>query len=181
MQNTLITQDRLDAMISLAKKAPGQGYLAEVGVYKGGSLKNLSLSFPQRMIFGFDSFEGLPIQFWSEKELHKPGEFSDTSFESVNEFLKDTYNNVTLIKGIFPQSAEQYAGLAFSFVHIDTDFYLSVKACLEWFWPRLIPGGIIVLDDYLWPGCPGVAQALEDFGIPFQKTEADYQAYMIKN
>ncbi|MGN6532845.1 MAG: hypothetical protein ACTHK0_13975 [Ginsengibacter sp.] len=65
MENTLITQDRLDAMITLAKKAPGYGYFAEVGVYKGGSLKNLSLSFPDRTIFGFDSFEGLPNQIWT--------------------------------------------------------------------------------------------------------------------
>ncbi|MGN6532890.1 MAG: TylF/MycF/NovP-related O-methyltransferase, partial [Ginsengibacter sp.] len=95
-------------------------------------------------------------------------------------FLKDTHNNVTLIKGIFPESAQQYSGLNFSFVHIDTDFYLSVKACLQWFWPRLISGGIMVLDDYLWPGCPGVGQAYNDFGIPFQNTEAEYQAYIIK-
>jgi len=180
MENTLITQDRLDAMIALAKNAPAQGYFAEVGVYKGGSLKNIALLFPERIIFGFDSFEGLPKGLWTENEIHKPGEFSDTSFESVNNFLKDTCNNVTLIKGIFPDSAQQYEDLDFAFVHIDTDFYLSVKACLEWFWPRLIKGGIIVFDDYLWPNCPGVEQALNDFSKSYQKTEADYQAYMIK-
>jgi O-methyltransferase len=180
MENTLITQDRLDAMIALARNVPAKGYFAEVGVYKGGSLKNLALSFPERIIFGFDSFEGLPKELWTEKELHKPGEFSDTSFESVNEFLKDTNNNVRLIKGIFPDSAQQYEDLDFSFVHVDTDFYLSVKACLEWFWPRLPRGGIIVLDDYLWPNCPGVGPALNDFSKPFQKTEAAYQAYLIK-
>lgn len=179
MQNTLITQDRLDAMITLAKLVPATGYFAEIGVYKGGSLKNLALSFPERSILGFDSFEGLPKEFWTENERHKPGEFSDTSLESVNEFLKNT-SNVTLIKGVFPQSAQPYAGLYFSFVHIDTDFYLSVTACLQWFWPRLIKGGIVVLDDYLWPGCPGVEKALNDFAKPYQKTEADYQAYMIK-
>jgi len=180
MQNTLITQDRLDAMIALAKKATGGGYFAEVGVYKGGSLKNLALSFPERKILGFDSFEGLPRELWIESELHKPGEFSDTSYEVVKDFLKDTNNNVTLIKGVFPGSAQQFADMEFSFVHIDTDFYLSVKACLDWFWPRLLKGGIIVLDDYLWPNCPGVEQALNDFSKPFQKTEADYQAYLLK-
>ena len=167
-------------MVALAKKAPEGGYFAEVGVYKGGSLRHLATSFPNKSILGFDTFEGLPKEQWTNIEIHKPGEFSDTSFEAVSEFLKDCCNNVSLVQGIFPDSADPMRDLNFSFVHIDTDFYLSVKACLDWFWPRLLTGGIIVLDDYLWPACPGVKQALDEFDKPYQKTEAEYQAYMIK-
>jgi hypothetical protein len=167
-------------MVTLAQQTPTGGYLAEVGVYKGGSLKHLAMSFPDTFILGFDSFEGLPKEQWSETDGHKPGEFSDTSFEAVFEFLKDCNHKITLVKGIFPDSADFAKDFKFSFVHIDTDFYLSVRACLEWFWPRLLPGGIIVMDDYLWPACPGVQQALEDFGKPYQKTSAAFQAYIIK-
>jgi O-methyltransferase len=181
IENTLITNDRLDELVRLARQAPLDGYFAEVGVYKGGSLKCLALSFPERQIIGFDSFEGLPGEQWTETEVHKPGEFNDTSLEAVTSFLHDTSGNVNLVKGIFPDSAEHLKDLSFSFVHIDTDFYLSVKACLQWFWPRLVSGGIIVLDDYLWPNCPGVKQALDEFEKPYQKTEAAYQAYMVKS
>ncbi len=166
-------------MVSLAGRAPTAGCFAEVGVYKGGSLKQLGISYPGRTILGFDSFEGLPAENWTAVDLHRPKEFSDTSFEEVNEFLKDC-NNINLIKGIFPASAVHLENIDFAFVHIDTDFYLSVKACLDWFWPRLLKGGIIVLDDYLWPACPGVQQALIEFEKPYQKTAADFQAYLVK-
>jgi hypothetical protein len=116
-------------MVALAKKAPQEGYFAEVGVYKGGSLKHLALSFPEKFILGFDSFEGLPLEQWSETEIHTPGEFSDTSIEAVVEFLNDCNNRVRLFKGIFPDSAESIKDYKFSFVHIDTDFYLSVTLC----------------------------------------------------
>jgi O-methyltransferase len=167
-------------MVALAKKTPSDGYLAEVGVYKGGSLKHLALSFPERLILGFDSFEGLPREQWSEMEIHSPGEFSDTSMEAVLKFLDDCTNRVRLFKGIFPDSAATIKDYKFSFVHIDTDFYLSVKACINWFWPRLLTGGIMVFDDYEWPNCPGVKKALDESGIPFYNTDAKYQAYLIK-
>lgn len=170
----------MDALVRLANQAPKEGCLAEVGVYKGGSLKLLAMSFPDRRTFGFDSFEGLPAAHWTDTEVHRPGEFGDTSQEAVSEFLGEYKNNVQLVKGIFPASASLLEQETFAFVHIDTDFYLSVKACLEWFWPRLLSGGIIVLDDYLWPACPGVEQALIEFGQPFQQTEAAYQAFVRK-
>lgn len=114
-------------------------------------------------------------------EIHAPGEFSDTSIEAVIEFLNEYNSRVQIFKGIFPDSAEVVKDHKFSFVHIDTDFYLSVKACIEWFWPRLLTGGIMVFDDYEWPNCPGVKKALVESGRSFQQTEAKYQAYMVKD
>ncbi|GAO43782.1 class I SAM-dependent methyltransferase [Flavihumibacter petaseus] len=181
--NTLITQDRLDALAALAKQAvqrvPDYSFVAEIGIYKGGSLKVLADALPDRKIVGFDTFEGLPKEHFTEGEVHQPGEFSDTSLEAVTEFVRHS-DHVTLIKGLFPSTAEPYAECTFSFVHVDTDFYLSVKSCLEWFWPRLIPGGIMVFDDYDWPNCPGVKKALDEFGQPIHDTGAAYQAYIIK-
>lgn len=168
-------------MVALARKAPADGYFAEVGVYKGGSLKHLAIAFPERFILGFDSFEGLPLIQWSEMEIHAPGEFSDTSLEAVVEFLDEYNRRIQIFKGIFPVSAEAVKDYKFSFVHIDTDFYLSVKACIEWFWPRLLTGGIMVFDDYEWPNCPGVKKALTESGRLFQLTDAKYQAYMVKD
>ena len=180
ISNTLITRDRLDAMIVLAGQTPPGGHFAEVGVYKGGSLKFLAMSFPKANILGFDSFEGLPPEQWNENEVHKPGEFSDTNLEFVRDFLSEHNDHVTLVKGLFPASAGLASNFLFSFVHVDTDFYMSVKSCIEWFWPRMLPGGIMVFDDYLWPNCPGVERALVEFGKPVHKSVAEYQAYLIK-
>lgn len=178
MENTLITSDRLNSLVELCIRTKFK-VIAEVGVYKGGSLKYLAERFlPHSFIVGFDTFEGLPESQWNEKEVHKPGDFNDTSLEAVANFINDT--RVRLVKGLFPESAvKDYYDLQFDFVHIDTDFYESVKQSLEWFWPRMNEGGIIVFDDYEWPNCPGVKQTLEEFGQPFFRS-VDYQAYIIK-
>jgi len=176
MENTLITNDRLEALVRLCKRTKAET-IAEVGVYKGGSLKTLAINFPGAVILGFDTFEGLPKEQWNNKEIHKPGEFSDTDIKSVYSFIDRP--NVVLIKGLFPESAKGYKDQEFDFVHIDTDFYLSVKESLRWFWPRMMYGGIIVFDDYKWPNCPGVERALDEFGQDVH-ISANYQAYLIK-
>lgn len=181
MENTLITQDRLDTFGLLELITP-EGVVAEVGVYKGGSLKVLAQLFDDKLVLGFDTFEGLPEEQWIESEIHEPLEFNDTSLQEVQEFLADC-PNVVLVKGLFPQSGEPYKDLKFSLVHLDTDFYLSTKLSLEWFWPRMVQGGIIVFDDYNWKNCPGVLQALEEHsmneGVRI-RSFAEYQAHIYK-
>jgi len=169
---TLITQDRLDGLLRCAKMVP-KGVWAECGVYKGGSLKWLAHHFPEQKIIGYDTFEGLPKEQWNEREIHKAGEFNDTSFEGVSEYLNN-YKNVTVIKGLFPQTA---VTTNYSFVHVDFDFYEGIKACLDFFYPKLVDGGIMVFDDYGWPNCPGVAEALKDSKVI---PTADYQVALIK-
>lgn len=176
MENTLVTQDRLDALVYLCGRTSAKR-IAEVGVYKGGSLKTLAEAYPQAKILGFDTFKGLPTEQWNEKEHHQPGEFSDTDIDSVAKFIDS--ENVTLVRGLFPESGEHFKSLRFDFVHIDTDFYESVKLSLEWFWPRLNKDAIIAFDDYEWPNCPGVKRALKEFGEVINES-ANYQAYLIK-
>lgn len=177
---TLISDDRIDELIRLLGETPN-GLCAELGVYKGGSLKRMSDAFPEREFLGFDTFEGLPEVDWSESEPHNPGDFGDTSLEAVENFLGSN-PKIKLIKGYFPSSMSVFKteSLQFSFVHVDTDFYQSIKACLDFFYPILKPGGIMVFDDYDWPACPGVKRALDESGLPYKQTQAKYQAYVKK-
>lgn len=55
--------------------------------------------------------------------------------------------------------------MKFSFVHLDGDLYQTTADALDWFWPRMVPGGVIILDDVDWPKCPGVNRALEERGL----------------
>lgn len=177
MNNTLITNDRLETFKRNAHLIP-PGIIIEVGVYKGGSLKYLAELFPDRQIYGFDTFEGLPKEYSSDIEYHKVGEFSDTDIEAVRAFVD--YNNVHLISGVFPESVDDTAAInKIALAHIDTDFYLSVKACIEWLGPRMVKGGMAVFDDYDWPNCPGVKQALGESGLKYS-VSANYQAIVIK-
>lgn len=174
---TLITEDRIQELIRLCGLT-SFGLNAEVGVYKGGSLKLMAEAYPDKTFVGFDTFQGLPKEKWTRNELHSPGDFSDTSLGAVEQFINR--GNVFLVQGLFPESATSYDKTKFAFVHIDTDFYLSVKEAIQFFYPKLTPGGIIVLDDFGWPNCPGVEQALSESGLTYIPTHAKYQAYIIK-
>lgn len=63
----------------------------------------------------------------------------------------DEYN-IHLIEGEYRDTLHPEGAVAVA--HIDADWYASVKTCLERIWPNLVPGGIIILDDYdHWSGC----------------------------
>ena len=62
-------------------------------------------------------------------------------------------------RGIFPEdTGDQVENLKFRLCHIDVDVYQSAKDVTEWIWERLVPGGMIVYDDYGWDTTPGIAR-----------------------
>lgn len=181
---TLITQDRLDELSRYISLAP-EGLCAELGVYKGGSLAFMAHKHPDRQFWGFDTFTGLPAQDHNPEEPHNPGDFNDTSLQAVKQ-LTDQFPNITLIEGYFPSSMPLGSeDVKFSFVHIDCDFYEGVRNAIMHFWPMLKPGGIMIFDDWGWPNCPGVAQAVMEAmqiirHVIAEPTRAQYQYAFIK-
>lgn len=161
--NTLLDHDRLEIIKDLVKRTSHlAGDMAEIGVYKGGSSRVIATTDPNRMLYSCDTFEGLP-QEDSSIDLHHKGDFNDTSFEEVKKFLN--LPNIIIIKGFFPDPTlhQVMYNSKFSFVHLDVDLYQCTKECLEFFYDRLVPGGILVSDDYLWKNCPGVKKAFDEF------------------
>ncbi len=145
-----------------------RGEAAEVGVYKGGTAKILAQSMPGRIVHLFDTFEGMPET--TEFDMHLRGDFADTSLESVNEYLQGY--NVHFWPGLFPDSARLLPDdTEFVLVHVDVDLYTSTKAACEFFWPRLVEGGIMVFDDYNGPRCPGANKAVDEFFDAWQEIE----------
>ena len=139
------------------------GDMAEVGVYQGGSAKLIAEVKNEKELYLFDTFEGLPKV--SEKDTHfgtsywKTGEFSNTSLENVENYLSN-YKNIYCYKGKFPETSEAIKTKKFSFVHLDVDLFQSTIDCLEFFYPRMINGGIILTHDY---HTDGVKQAFNEF------------------
>lgn len=159
-RNSLLTDDRLIALWDAAQ-ALGDipGDLAELGVYRGGVSRLLAKAFPTRTVHLFDTFAGLPSDGHSAKhDLHQPGEFA-SDLDAVKEYLSDC-PNVVYHAGLFPSTA---TGERFALVHLDADLYASTLAGLEWFWPRLAVGGVLVLDDWKWQPCPGVEAAVGEY------------------
>lgn len=143
-----------------------EGDCAEVGCYRGGTAKLTSEVLlrhaPDTPLHLFDTFEGMPEQF-SLDEVGMRGAFADTSLAQVKQLLR---NNpaVQFYPGIFPATLPAgFGNRRFRFVHIDVDIESSVTDCLAFFYPRMVAGGVIIIDDYGHPNCPGATRAVERF------------------
>lgn len=135
----------IDELVKTARNTP-QGCFIEVGVYKGGTAWHLSKCAEEqnREIFLFDTFTGIPYK--CEFDPCTPGTFNDTSFEEVQQAIP----YAKIVKGIFPQSAEEIDLPEIAFVHLDCDQYQSIKEAALFLSPKMIKGGIMWFDDY---GC----------------------------
>ena len=179
---TVVSQDRCFMLYQMAKYVEGkEGEIAEIGVYKGGTGKLVAKACPDKSVHLFDTFSGMP-EIERDIDLHRKGDFADTSLDSVKMFLSDC-NNVIFHPGFFPDTAEAVRDKKFCLVYIDVDIYQSVKNCLEFFYHRMVPGGVMVFDDYEWRNCPGVKKAIIEFlagkpEVPIITTR--YQCVLIK-
>jgi O-methyltransferase len=141
-----------------------EGDIAEVGVFAGGSAKIIALaSEGKKPIHLFDTFEGI-AEITPGLDSVGIGDFSCT-LENVQEFLKD-FSQIAFYKGMFPQSLEKASGFSnkrFALVNLDVDTYATTKAGLEFFYPRMSRGGVIVVHDYHSSHCLGVKQAVDEY------------------
>ncbi len=143
-----------------------EGEIWECGVYRGATSRLISVaatdsSQPQRKIRLFDTFEGMPEQTEEYDDI-PVGELSNTSLDEVRNRV-GAGDNVSYHPGFVPDT---FAGLEESrlaLVHIDLDQYQSIHACLDFVYPRMVAGGIILFDDYGKPGTYGSRLAADEF------------------
>jgi hypothetical protein len=137
--------------------------MAEVGVYQGGSARLIHEADRSRTLHLFDTFEGLP-PFAATDTPVRSGHFREglTSYpiEKVRKYLADC-DNVHFHKGLFPDTGEAVIDEWFSFVHADVDLYSSTRSVLEFFYPRMVQGGILISHDFA--TALGVREAVEEF------------------
>lgn len=125
-----------------AAHAAPDDMFAEFGIFKGESLSHLCALVPDKTVYGFDSFEGLP-EDWGAV-LHKD------FFKLEN--LPEVPANARLIKGWFKDSLPPFLSkqpAVFAFIHIDCDLYSSTRDVLSAVVSRLKPGTIIVFDELI--------------------------------
>lgn len=135
------------------------GEMAEVGVYQGCSAKIISIASGAMPLHLFDTFAGLPAPDDGEYVRMREGHYA-ASLASVQAFLADC-QNISFHPGLFPDSASLCGEQRFSFVHLDVDLKSSTRACLEFFYPRMVPGGVILTHDYSY--LEGVRAAFAEF------------------
>jgi len=118
------------------------GLIMEFGVYQGESINFIADLLPNRQIYGFDSFEGLP-ETWRYN-------FYRGTFKLDN--LPKVRKNVVLVEGLFedtlPKFIENYRDTPVSFLHIDCDLYSSTKTVFNYLKNNIVAGTIIVFDEF---------------------------------
>lgn len=169
------------------------GFIIECGVFRGQSLglfrqllEVLNPGDSLKKIIGFDTFEGFtklnlndgPLDPSRAKTVggwHSKG--FDTHLETLLEIgKKDSYlprvERVQLIKGdvsvTIPKFVAENPGIRISLLNLDLDLYEPTKVALEYLYPRIVSGGVIILDEYAMPGFPGESKAFEEYfhGLP---------------
>ena len=143
------------------------GHFAELGVFKGNSAALLAHFAAQssRRLFLFDTFAGFDTRDLvgvDQTQAHRV-EFADTSLAAVRRNVGHP-GCCTYLQGYFPDSLTDDARNAtFALAHIDCDLYLPMKAALEFFYPRMPRGGMLLLHDYSSGTWEGATRAVDEF------------------
>jgi hypothetical protein len=137
------------ACVRAARNRPGA--MAEAGVFKGGSARLICENKGDSPLHLFDIFEGLQGQSAAvsgeAREVQNHFGPVHGNLAEVKRLL-DPFAGVHFHPGLFPDSAAGLEELRFSFVHLDLDLVGPTRSALEYFHPRLNPGGILIGDDY---------------------------------
>lgn len=155
------------------------GSFVECGVWKGGSMMAVAmvlqrLDASDAQLYLYDTYEGMPepsaedgnyaADRWEKSAKGTSEHWNYASIEEVRKNLQTTnYSQVNLhfVKGKVEDTIPQTAPDRISLLRLDTDFYESTRHELEHLFPRLSPGGVLIVDDY---GCyHGARKAVDDY------------------
>lgn len=156
-----------------------QGSVIECGVYRGSTLLGMAHRLERRKLrtvklIGCDSFEGFPepsredaLEDGHFHERTLQGVFNDTSYERLSGRIAALgyADRIQLKKGFFEKTLPTLEGMKFSLAHIDCDLYQSYITCLDFLYPRMVPGGYMVFDEYDFSRSvyPGAQKAIDEF------------------
>lgn len=168
MYQTPSFKDKFELLRYSLKNVSLEGLFLEFGVYKGETINFISSIIKNEVIYGFDSFEGLP-ENW--RTGFAKGYFKTNELPKVN-------SNVRLIKGLFITSIPKFLkknNNDVAFLHVDSDLYSSAKTIFTLFANKIKSGTIIVFDEYFnYPGWEsgGEYKAFQEF---IKKNKLDYE------
>lgn len=165
------------------------GSIAEFGVRNGANyffLARLIETFhgaqrhdgiAARHLFGFDTFSGFPSiapedqadTAWHDMGVGGVPTDRDVFFTDFARFRESSpiASRLHVVEGdvmqTLPAFRERWPGVRFSLVYLDLDLYEPTLAVLEQLWDRIVPGGVVVFDEYGLPEFPGESRAVDEF------------------
>jgi predicted O-methyltransferase YrrM len=116
-------------------------------------------------VYLFDTFAGIPATDLTESERAEglAGGLSDTSRDDVARRLSSWESQVTLVEGDVLRTLADADTGALAFVHMDMNAAAPTRRALEYVYPRLLPGAVIVFDDYGWKGLEAQRSVVDEF------------------
>ena len=145
------------------------GDLIECGVNRGGIsravVSYLGAKLQDRRFYLLDTFQGIPVTILSKREVLHDKYFKENYTECYQDVLntfKD-FPQVSVVKGLVPETFGSVDSEHFCFVHIDMNNAISEIAAAEYLWPKLTVGGFMLLDDYAWEINVDQRQAFDRF------------------
>lgn len=165
-KETAILLELLDSTANI----PGD--VVELGCYRGDTSlefeQTLEKSQPEKRLWLYDSFEGLPMKTKEDNSVagdnFKVGELLVTKREVVMRFKKAGLKVPRIRKNFFENlDPKQDLPEQISFAFLDGDLYRSIKTSLELVWDKLDKNAIVVVHDYNNSELPGVSKALEEW------------------
>ena len=154
----------------LKKTLEISGDVVEFGCYEGDTsilLANEIRNQPDKWLFLYDSFEGLPEKTAEDNSADgwrfKAGELKASPDTVQHKFKKYALPEPVIVKAWFNELTDSDLPGQISFALLDGDFYESIKTSLQLVAPRINSGGIIVVHDYRNARLPGSGKAVNEF------------------
>jgi len=149
-----------------ARTLPGN--FAEFGVYRGGCSRMVlgtARLESARRLFLFDTYTGIPDDRLTADESREGlgGRLGDTSAEYVSRLLSDWDPIPVICAGDVFETIPRTDTGPLAFVHLDLNAAAPTRHVLEHVHDRLVPGGVVVLDDYGWRGYEDQRRTVEEF------------------
>ena len=187
---SMVTQrDYIDCLKLVAEFKNIKGSVIECGVWRGGMIAGIAeVMGKDRNYYLFDSFEGLPdakeidgetaIAWQADKDsaIYYDNCKAEIEWAQKAINLAGVATTTSFVKGWFENTVPEFkTEEPIAILRLDGDWYDSTMVCLEHLFPKVITGGLIILDDYYaWDGC---SKALHDYLSKHQRAERIIQAY----
>jgi O-methyltransferase len=132
-----------------------EGDFVECGVFRGLSTsvaaRYLEFGARDKQWYLYDTFAGIPRDQLNAGH-ESPPEYAMEGLYDLCRRRFAPYPNVQVVQGRIPEVLRERAPDKVAFLHLDMNSAAAEVAALEFFWERLAPGALVLLDDYGWRG-----------------------------
>lgn len=146
-----------------------EGDFVDCGVNTGfcarAVINYVNFSSLNKKYYLMDTFAGMDPKYSSEYEMNRSSLLGYDKQGDVYEKVKQTFQgfNVEIVKGSIPDTLPRVTSSKVAYLSVDMNCVQPEVEALEYFWDKMVSGGVIILDDYGYPGCIEQKQAHDAF------------------